>query len=170
VRSYNDSNKSYILSQTDARFGVGIFIRGRHTWDEDVNVNQDVLVHAFQPSVATGGQLAKPTKTGYMLYTSDGVFQLFERHRANTFIFLNFATEFSGKDINVSIALAKISDNVRVCFKYYSTISKPLLMPSYQRQIGRIQKSQVERIEIHVVSNRDRVAQEAFDLRFSQLV
>ncbi|KAF8709476.1 AAA domain, partial [Rhizoctonia solani] len=133
---------------TDDRFGVGVFIRGRHSWDEDCKVNQDVLVHAFQPSVATGGQLAKPTKNGYMIYATDGIFQLFERHRANTFIFLKFATEYSRKDVNASIALQKISENVR---------------------IGVIRGTQVETLEIHVISNRDKVAQEFFDLRFSHV-
>ncbi|CAE6465178.1 unnamed protein product [Rhizoctonia solani] len=141
---------SLLLPQTDDRFGVGIFIRGRHAWDEDANVNQNVLVHAFQPLVATSGQLAKPTKNGYMIYASDGMFQLFERHRANTFIFLQFATEYSRKDVNASIALQKISESVR-------------------RQIGRVQKAQVDTIEIHVVSNRDRIAQERFDLWFSHV-
>ncbi|KAG8739309.1 hypothetical protein FRC10_005793 [Ceratobasidium sp. 414] len=147
-RATTDFTRKLIIIKTDERFGVGIFIRGRHAWDEDANVNQNVLVHAFQPSIATGGRLAKPTKNGYMLHASDGVFQLFERHRANTFIFLNFATEYSNRDINASIALAKISDDVR-------------------RQIGRVQKTPVQTIEIHVVSNRDRVGQEFFDLRFS---
>ncbi|KAH7343653.1 RNA dependent RNA polymerase-domain-containing protein [Rhizoctonia solani] len=149
-RATTDFARKLIIIKTDDRFGVGIFIRGRHAWDEDANVDRDVLVHAFQPSVATGGQLAKPTKNGYMIYASDGMFQLFERHRANTFIFLQFATEHSRKDVNASIALQKISDRV-------------------QRQIGRVQKAQVETIEIHVVSNRDRIAQEYFDLRFSHV-
>ncbi|KAG9103719.1 hypothetical protein FRC06_008576 [Ceratobasidium sp. 370] len=149
-RATTDFTRKLIIIKTDERFGVGVFIRGRHAWDEDANVNQNVLVHAFQPSVATGGRLAKPTKNGYMLHASDGVFELFERHRANTFIFLNFATQHSRRDVNASIALAKISDDVR-------------------RQIGRIQKTPVQTIEIHVVSNRDRVAQEFFDLRFSHV-
>lgn len=153
--------------QTDERFGVGIFIRGRHPWDEDANVNRDVLVHAFQPSRATGGSLAKPTKNGYQLYASDGVFQLFERQRANTFIFLNFATEYSGKDVNASIALAKINESVRVRGSglFQAESSSGFFL---QTQIGRVQKAPVEALEIHVVSNRDRVAQEFFDLRFSQ--
>ncbi|KAG8715390.1 hypothetical protein FRC08_010636 [Ceratobasidium sp. 394] len=149
-RATTDFARKLIIIKTDERFGVGIFIRGRYAWDEDANVNQNVLVHAFQPSVASGGRLAKPTKNGYILHASDGVFQLFERQRANTFIFLNFATEYSRRDVNASIALAKISDDVR-------------------RQIGRIQKAPVETIEIHVVSNRDRVGQEFFDLRFSHV-
>ncbi|KAF8597550.1 RNA-directed RNA polymerase [Ceratobasidium sp. AG-I] len=149
-RATTDFTRKLIIIKTDARFGVGVFIRGRHPWDEDADVNQDVLVHAFQPSVATGGSLAKPTKTGYQIYASDTSFQLFERHRANTFIFLNFATDYSGNDVNASIALAKINESVR-------------------RQIGRIQKTPVETLEIHVVSNRDRVAQEFFDLRFSHV-
>ncbi|QRV85064.1 RNA-dependent RNA polymerase [Ceratobasidium sp. AG-Ba] len=148
-RATVDFGRKLIIIKTDDRFGVGIFIRGKHTWDEDATVNRDVLVHAFQPSVATGGQLARPTKTGYILHASDGVFQLFER-RENTFIFLNFATAFSRNDVNASIALAKISDNVK-------------------RQIGRIQKTPVQTLEIHVVSNRDRVGQEFFDLRFSHV-
>ncbi|QRV99155.1 RNA-dependent RNA polymerase [Ceratobasidium sp. AG-Ba] len=149
-RATVDFSRKLIIIKTDDRFGVGIFVRGKHTWDEDAKVNRDVLVHAFQPSVATGGQLARPTKTGYILHASDGVFQLFERHRENTFIFLNFATAFSRNDVNASIALAKISDNVK-------------------RQIGRIQKTPVQTLEIHVVSNRDRVGQEFFDLRFSHV-
>ncbi|CAE6466866.1 unnamed protein product [Rhizoctonia solani] len=149
-RATTDFMRKLIIVKTDDRFGVGIFVRGRHAWDEECNVNQDVLVHAFQPSVATGGQLAKPTKNGYMIYASDGIFQLFERHRANTFIFLKFATEYSRKDVNASIALQNISENVR-------------------RQIGIIRGTQVETLEIHVVSNRDKVAQEYFDLRFSHV-
>ncbi|CCO32890.1 RNA-dependent RNA polymerase 2 Short=AtRDRP2 [Rhizoctonia solani AG-1 IB] len=149
-RATTDFMRKLIIVKTDDRFGVGIFIRGRHAWDEDCNVNQDVLVHSFQPSVATGGQLAKPTKNGYMIYASDGIFQLFERHRANTFIFLKFATEYSRKDVNASIALQKISEHVR-------------------QQIGAIRGTQVETLEIHVVSNRDKIAQEYFDLRFSHV-
>ncbi|KAG8722964.1 hypothetical protein FRC09_005366, partial [Ceratobasidium sp. 395] len=85
-----------------------------------------------------------------MLHVSDGVFQLFERQRASTFIFLNFAPEFSRKDVTASIDLGRISDETR-------------------RHIGRIQKAPVQTLEIHVVSNRDRIAQEFFDLRFSHV-
>jgi hypothetical protein len=36
--------------------------------------------------------------------------------------------------------------------------------------MGRMNRTPVTEIEIHVVSNRDRVAHDAFDLRFEQLV
>jgi hypothetical protein len=38
------------------------------------------------------------------------------------------------------------------------------------QQIGRMNRTPVTEIEIHVVSNRDRVAQEIFDLRFQEFV
>ncbi len=38
------------------------------------------------------------------------------------------------------------------------------------QQCGRVRRAPVVRLEIHVVSNRDRVGHQAFDLRFDQYV
>ncbi|OCH91052.1 RdRP-domain-containing protein [Obba rivulosa] len=87
---------------------------------------------------------------GYRLHCSDNVMQLYDQKRANTFIFVTRPPEKSGADIVTSIALQKISARV-------------------QKQCGRINRTPVVAIEIHVVSNRDRIAHQAFDLRFEHV-
>ncbi|KAI0364829.1 P-loop containing nucleoside triphosphate hydrolase protein [Pilatotrama ljubarskyi] len=88
--------------------------------------------------------------SGYRLYCGENVMQLFDKQRANSFIFVTRPPPKSGHDIVTSIALNKISQRV-------------------QQQCGRVLREPVLDIEIHVVSCRDRIAHQAFDLRFEYM-
>ncbi|KAF9069456.1 RdRP-domain-containing protein [Rhodocollybia butyracea] len=78
------------------------------------------------------------------------IIKLFNKHRANTFIHIRKPPANSNEDFITSIALQQISSRV-------------------QKQIGRVNRTPVQSLEIHVVSNRDRVAHQLFDLRFDHV-
>ncbi|KAG6889600.1 hypothetical protein C0995_016126 [Termitomyces sp. Mi166 len=132
--------------QTEERFAIGIFMRGDMIWGEDPDVNENVVVCAFMPNSDQALSGYKPCTTGYRLHMSDSHFQ---NHVGDTFIFINRRPLGSGFEVATSIALQKISAFV-------------------QRQIGRIRTTPVVAVEIHVVSNRDRIAHQLFDLWFEQ--
>ncbi|KAI5119487.1 hypothetical protein M0805_009511 [Coniferiporia weirii] len=146
-----DFTRKLLIIRTGNRFAVGIFIRGQIPWDEDPQVNDNVIVCAFLTKTSNSMSTYRPCTKGYRLYCGDNLFQLYNKQRGDSFIFLSTQrTRESETDIVASIALQKISQRV-------------------QTQIGRVNKAHVTAVEIHVVSNRDRVSQQIFDLRFSHV-
>ncbi|KAI0684613.1 RNA dependent RNA polymerase-domain-containing protein [Cytidiella melzeri] len=136
-----------IILKAEDRFSTGIFIRGEVKWNDDHCIDDNVLVCSFMPQTTATLCTYKRGVLGWKLYCNDSIMQLFNRHRVDSFIFVSRAAEKSGTDIINSIALQKLSSYV-------------------QRQMGRINRAPVVTLEIHVVSNRDKVAHQAFDLRF----
>ncbi|KAI0268684.1 RdRP-domain-containing protein [Gloeopeniophorella convolvens] len=78
------------------------------------------------------------------------IIKLFNQQRANTFVHIRKPPINSGEEMITSIALQQLSARV-------------------QRQMGRVNRTPVVAVEIHVVSNRDRVAHQLFDLRFERV-
>ncbi|KAJ3981779.1 RdRP-domain-containing protein [Lentinula detonsa] len=78
------------------------------------------------------------------------IMKLFNKNRANTFIHIRKPPANSEEAFITSIALQQISSRV-------------------QKQMGRVNRTPVVSIEIHVVSNRDRIAHQLFDLRFDHV-
>ncbi|KAI0343647.1 RdRP-domain-containing protein [Trametopsis cervina] len=144
LRNYR---RRIIILKADDRFSTGIFIRGEVKWNDDYDIDDNILVCSFMPQTTATLCTYKRGVSGWRLFCNDSIFQLFNRHRADSFIFVTRAAEKAGTDIINSIALQKLSSYV-------------------QRQIGRMNRAPVGSIEIHVVSNRDTVAHQAFDLRF----
>ncbi|KAF8631095.1 hypothetical protein AX17_005140 [Amanita inopinata Kibby_2008] len=140
--------RKLLVLQVEGRFAVGIFMRGPIAWDEDPEVNENVVVCSFLPQTSSNLATLRPCTTGYRLHCSDVNFQLYNKQRGDTFVFMTSA--WPGTDVAVSIALQKISSTV-------------------QRQIGRVNRAEVMAIELHVVSNRDRVAHQLFDLWFEHV-
>ncbi|KAI0333202.1 RdRP-domain-containing protein [Cubamyces sp. BRFM 1775] len=139
-----------LIIRTDDRFSVGVFLRREIAWDDDAEVNQNVVVCSFMPKASGLMSTYWQGTRGYRLYCGDSVMQLFDKQRANSFIFVTRPPPRSGVDIITSIALNKISQRV-------------------QQQCGRVLRNPVLDIEIHVVSCRDRIAHQAFDLRFEHV-
>ncbi|KAI0028389.1 RdRP-domain-containing protein [Vararia minispora EC-137] len=78
------------------------------------------------------------------------IIKLFNGQRGNSFIHIRKPPVNSNEDFITSIALQQISQRV-------------------QKQMGRVYRQPVVGVEIHVVSNRDRVAHQLFDLRFQHV-
>ncbi|KAF8877847.1 RNA dependent RNA polymerase-domain-containing protein [Gymnopilus junonius] len=162
-----DYSRKLLIIQTDKRFSVGIFMRGEIPWDEDPAVkdptkdrdiktsNKDgdameVVVCSFMPESGSTIATLRPCPEGYRLHCSDNRFQLYDRHIGNTFVYVNRPPAEHSADVATSIALQKISRTV-------------------QTQLGRVNKAPALTIELHVVSNRDRVAHQLFDLWFDHV-
>ncbi|KAJ7166539.1 RNA-directed RNA polymerase [Mycena crocata] len=146
----NDFTRKVLLLKTDDRFAVGIFIRGKLDWDEEPEVKDNVVVCSFMDKTSSNFSSYRPCTSGYRLHCSDTNLQLYDRLRSNTFIFMTRPPAASGAELAVSIAVQKISARV-------------------QRQVGRINRTPVTAIEIHVVSERDRIAHELFDMWFEHV-
>ncbi|KAG6816130.1 hypothetical protein H0H87_008442 [Tephrocybe sp. NHM501043] len=149
-RGTQEYTRKLLIIKTEDRFAIGIFMRGNMEWDEDPDVNDNVVVCSFMPNTASTLSGYRPCTTGYRLHMSDTHFQLYNKHVGDTFVFINRRPLHSGFEVAASIALQKISATV-------------------QRQIGRIRTEPVVAVEFHVVSNRDRVAHQLFDLWFEHV-
>jgi len=87
-------------------------MRGQIPWDEDPEVNENVVVCSFMPQTASTIPTLRPCNPGYRLRCSDYVLQLYNKHTADTFIFINRPPAALGVDVSTSIALQKISATV----------------------------------------------------------
>ncbi|KAF9057077.1 RNA-directed RNA polymerase [Panaeolus papilionaceus] len=145
-----DYTRKLLIIQTDSRFSVGIFMRGDIPWDEDPEVNENVVTCTFMPKAASTISTLRPCHPGYRLHCSDNRFQLYDKHLGNTFVFINRPPSALGNEITTSIALVKFPGGI-------------------QTQLGRVNRTPVRTIELHVVSNRDRVAHQLFDLWFEHI-
>lgn len=61
----------------------------------------------------------KPCTAGYRLHCSDGKFELYNKQRADTFIYIVKPPAASGAQISASIALQKISGRVQKASQRY---------------------------------------------------
>lgn len=113
------------MTQIDNRFGVGIFIRGEVPWDEDSSMNDNlkVVICSFMPSASGPMSTYRPCSTDYRLHVADNIFQLFEKQRSNSFVYMARPPAASGADVITSIALQKISASVQ-------RVGSPLWMPA----------------------------------------
>lgn len=84
-------------------------------WDEDIAASDDlrIVVCSFMPSASGPMSTYRPCSTDYRLYVGDNIFQLFEKQRSNSFVFMTRPPTASGADVVTSIALQKISNLVR---------------------------------------------------------
>jgi hypothetical protein len=92
-------------------------MRGEVPWEEEPEVDDNVVVASFMPYASEMMSTYQTCTNGYRLYCGDGVLQLYEKQRGNTFIFLTRPAPASGGFVAASIALQKISSRVqKVCW------------------------------------------------------
>jgi hypothetical protein len=138
-RSSELFHKKLVILSVDERLSVAIYIPTKIARATEVQADSSVRVFTFPHSQGfhSSNYVARPTKSNYRLYCDEHVFQLYERHRANTWIFLrgshgddSFYRNEKSKgdkrrkreqtiengsnfDCKASIALDKISKNVQ---------------------------------------------------------
>ncbi|KAH7094136.1 P-loop containing nucleoside triphosphate hydrolase protein [Auriculariales sp. MPI-PUGE-AT-0066] len=151
-----------VLFKVDGRLSVGIFIKGLINWEEaqeqeeieDPVITRDgslqIRVCSFEFQSSEVMSTYKPCPPGFRLHARGGRLQLYNKNIANTFVFMGRPAVGSDQDVITSIALQNFSQRV-------------------QKQIGRVNRAPVGDIEIHVISNRDRLAHQDFDLRFEHV-
>jgi hypothetical protein len=92
-------------------------MRGEIPWDadpdEDPEVANNVVVCPFMHHTSSTVSNYKPCAKGYRLHCSDNNFQLYNKHRRDTFVFVTRPPPASGAEVATSIALQKISASVQ---------------------------------------------------------
>ena len=88
-------------------------MRGDIPWDADPDVNDNVVVCSFMPQSSGMMSTYRPCTKGYKLHCSDGKFELYNKARQDTFIYINRPVAQSGAEVSTSIALQKISSRVQ---------------------------------------------------------
>lgn len=88
-------------------------MRGDIPWDEDPEVNQNVVVVSFMPQSGATQATHRPCTPGYRLHCGDGILELYNKQRGDTFIFVNRPPRALGSEVATSIALQKISTSVQ---------------------------------------------------------
>lgn len=102
-------------------------MRGQIPWDEDPEVNENVVVCSFMPQTASTIPGFRPCKPGYRLHCSDYRLQLYNKNIVDTFIFINRPSAALGIDVSTSIALEKISATVKkvrtnFCVRFFTEL------------------------------------------------
>ncbi|KAJ3528070.1 hypothetical protein NMY22_g9549 [Coprinellus aureogranulatus] len=149
-RATQDYTRKLLLMRTDERFAVGIFMRGNIPWDEEPEVNENVVVVSFLSESAITTPHRRPCTKGYRLHCSFSKLEIYNKLRSDTFVFIQRSPIGLQSEVVTSIALGKINSVV-------------------QRQLGRLNKGALSKIELHVVSNQDRAAHQLFDLWFEHV-
>ena len=155
-------DKKLVVLRVNTRLTIAIYFPRRFKKYEESLVNDTVRLFSFPHSQedATTHRRSLPTKVDYRLYYDETGLQLYEKKRANTWIFINRpgqddksykAIEDRGDrrrerqatidaDLNheliISIALNKFSGNLA-------------------KQIGRVNRTPIIGAEVYVISNRD---------------
>jgi hypothetical protein len=88
-------------------------MKGAIPWDEDPEVDDNVAVCSFLPQSTSNFSTYSRCSRGYRLNCSETTLQLYNRHKADSFIFLTRLQEKGGAELGVSIALQKISAGVQ---------------------------------------------------------
>ena len=155
-------HRKFLVLRIDTRLTIALYIPKRISKYEECVVDATVRLFSFPHSQDEFNTYRRtlPTKVTYRLYFDDRGFQLYEKQRANTWIFVNVpgfddgpykkienrgdnrrarhATIEMGSnnDLVVSVALNKFSANLA-------------------RHIGRVNRSPIIGAELYVISNRD---------------
>ncbi|KAH8825228.1 RNA-directed RNA polymerase [Flagelloscypha sp. PMI_526] len=140
-----DFTRKLILFKTDERFVLAVFIRDDIPWNEEPEVADNVVVYSFLPETSDTFSTLRTMTKGYRLHCSFGIFELYNKIRRDTFIFISKPARGSPDEIIASVALQKIS------------------APCSE---SRVNRTPIVDVEMHVVSNRDRIAHQAFDQWF----
>jgi regulator of nonsense transcripts 1 len=90
-RSLELFHKKLIVLSVDERLTLAIYVPSKIPRASEVQVDSNVRVFALPRSqgAQSPGYRVKPTKADYRLYCDESAFQLYEKKRANTWIFLN---------------------------------------------------------------------------------
>jgi len=88
-------------------------MRGDIPWDDDPEVGENVVVCAFMSHSSLNLSTFNRCTKGYRLHFSDGAFQLYNKHKGDTFVFISRPAAASGEEVATSIALQKISQRVQ---------------------------------------------------------
>lgn len=98
-------------------------MRGDIPWDEEPEVNDNVVVVCFLSKSSITTPARRPCTKGYRLHCSFGKMELYNKFRRDTFIYIQRSPMGLQSEVVTSIALQKISETVRLVSMIYGGIA-----------------------------------------------
>ncbi|CZR57842.1 related to NAM7-nonsense-mediated mRNA decay protein (RdRP) [Phialocephala subalpina] len=164
-------HRKLIVIRVDDRLTSAIYVPQKIERRQECQVDDRVRLFAFPHSQdgQTSHRLTMPTKMNYRLYCDGNVFQLFERTRSNSWIYIvKSPSNDSGYRSQETISgwrkgrQAAIDSGLN--YDCRASIALDKFSRGLQRHIGRVNRSGVLGAEIYVISNRDVKSMQNLDL------
>ncbi|KAL9615082.1 MAG: hypothetical protein Q9167_000505 [Letrouitia subvulpina] len=155
-------HRKLLVLRVDTRLTIAIYVPRKIEKRTDSVVDDNVRLFAFPHSQGTESmhRRAVPTKIGYRLYYDDTGFQLYEKHRANTWIFL----AKPGMDDSSYRGLQNRGDRRRskeatleigLNHDWIASFALNKFSGGLAKHVGRVNRDPIAAAEIYVISNRD---------------
>ncbi|RYP23845.1 hypothetical protein DL765_000922 [Monosporascus sp. GIB2] len=161
-RALETFHKKLIVLSVDERLTFAIYVPKKIARASEVQVDNSVRVFALPHSQGphSPNYRVLPTRSGYRLFCDEHVFQLYERRRGNTWIFLrrphgddSFYRNEKSKGDKRRKREQTVEDGTN--FDCKASVALDKISRDIQRHIGKVQQNGVLGAEIYVISNRD---------------
>ncbi|KAH6203534.1 RNA-directed RNA polymerase [Parastagonospora nodorum] len=163
-------HKKLIIMSINDRFSMAIYLPHIIARATEVTVDTNVRVFVFphtQGSQSSNYRVT-PTKVNYRLYCDEHVFQLYQRTRGNTWLFLRGST---GDDA-LYRAMPSIGDMRRMREKTLlqqvnvdclASVALDKISRDVQTHFGKVNRDAIQGAEVYVISNRDVASMRVLD-------
>jgi hypothetical protein len=163
--------RKLIVFRPDERLTIAMYVPKKLEHGRDNLVDDSVRLFAFPHSQDREWQsrLVLPTKRTYRLYFDDNILQLFEKQRANSWVFLarpgSDDSDYRNIDDTGDRRRKRQSTvDQKLNFDIRASIALDKFSKGLQRHVGRVNRSAVTAAEIYIISNRDVASMQALDL------
>ncbi|RDW87959.1 hypothetical protein BP5796_03653 [Coleophoma crateriformis] len=155
-------HKKLIFFRPDERLLIAIYIPDKIAKASEACVGSSVRVFALPQSqgVDSVQYRVKPTTVHYRLYCDESSFQLYDRKRDNTFIFLtrsqiDKSSLWRSKGKGDRRRQKQVTIDESVNFDYRASIALDKISKDVQTHVGKINRAGILAAETYVISNRD---------------
>ncbi|RAQ99038.1 RNA-directed RNA polymerase like protein [Stemphylium lycopersici] len=163
-------HKKLIILTVDDRLTLAIYVPKKVPKASETQVDTDVRVFVFPHTQSSQSLNYKviPTKANYRLFCDEHIFQLYERKRANTWIFLrrSHGDDSRYRDEKSKGEKRRLREHTiqnKTNFECQASVNLGKIGKDVQQHVGRVQKAGVLEGEVYVISNRDVQAMHVLD-------
>ncbi|KAG5766517.1 hypothetical protein H9Q72_005445 [Fusarium xylarioides] len=168
--------RTLIVFQPDDRLSLAIYIPKKIERSQDCVIDTAGRLFAFPHSQGPQRQarLSLPTKMQYQLYCDGNVFQLFEKQRGNSWVFISRPGNNDQDYRNVPNKGDRRRKRQEVVDRgeqaeVVASIALDKFSRGLQTHVGRVNRSPITAAEIYVISNRDVTSMRNLDLWLEQI-
>ena len=169
-RALEQFHRKFIVINISERLSIAMYVPRRLEKYQENVVDDVIRLFSFSHSQGeeTVYRLAVPTKTDYRLYLDDSGFQLYEKQRADTWIFF---TRPGSDDASYKAARSErerrrgrqVTVETGLNSDFIISIALGKFSSGLAKHIGRVNRNPVLGAEIYVISNRDVRALQVLD-------
>ncbi|KAF5628976.1 nonsense-mediated mRNA decay protein [Fusarium sp. NRRL 25303] len=168
--------RTLIVFQPDERLSLAVYIPKKIDRSQDCLIDNAGRLFAFPHSQGPQRQarLSLPTKMQYQLYCDGNIFQLFEKQRGNSWVFISRPGNNDQDYRNIQNKGDRRRKRQEVVdqgeqAEVIASIALDKFSRRLQTHIGRLNRSPIRAAEIYVISNRDIASMRNLDLWLEQI-